>query len=39
MVSYSEDRSDAWQESLQAEELLAKVELLQETVAQLQTIE
>ena len=39
MQSYSEDRSDAWQESVQAEELLAKVELLQETVAQLQTIE
>ena len=39
MASYSEDRSDAWQESIQAEELLAKVELLQETVSQLQTIE
>jgi hypothetical protein len=39
MQSYSEDRSDAWQESVQAEELLAKMELLQETVAQLQTIE
>jgi hypothetical protein len=38
MQSYSEDRSDAWQESMQAEDLLAKVELLQETVAQLQTI-
>jgi hypothetical protein len=39
MASYSEDRSDAWQESMQAEELLAKMELLQETVSQLQTIE
>ena len=39
MASYSEDRSDAWQESIAAEELLAKVELLQEAVAQLQTIE
>ncbi len=39
MQSYSEDRSDAWQESVQAEELQAKVELLQEAVAQLQMIE
>ena len=39
MQSYSEDRSDAWQESIAAEDLLAKVELLQEAVAQLQTIE
>jgi hypothetical protein len=39
MQSYSEERSDAWQESIQAEDLLAKMELLQETVAQLQTIE
>ena len=39
MQSYSEDRSDAWQESIQAEELLAKMEVLQETVSQLQTIE
>ena len=39
MASYSDDRSDVWQESVQAEEMLAKVELLQETVAQLQSIE
>ena len=39
MQSYVEDRSDAWQESTQAEELLAKIELLQEAVSQLQTIE
>jgi len=39
MQSYSEDRSDAWQESIQAEELLAKIELLQETASQLQAIE
>jgi hypothetical protein len=38
MQSYSEDHSDAWQESIAAEDLLAKVELLQEAVAQLQTI-
>ena len=39
MASYSQERSEAWQESLQAEALEAKQELLQETVAQLQTIE
>lgn len=39
MASYSDDRSDVWQESVQAEEMLAKVELLQETVAQLQSTE
>lgn len=39
MASYSEDRSEAWQESMQAEELQAKMELLQETASQLQTIE
>lgn len=39
MASYCEERSDAWQESVQAEDLLAKIELLQEAVAQLQTIE
>jgi len=39
MASYSEERSDVWQESIAAEELLAKMELLQETVSQLQTIE
>ena len=39
MASYSEDRSDVWQESVAADEMLAKMELLQETVAQLQSIE
>ena len=39
MASYFEDRSEAWQDSAQAEELLAKVELLQEAMAQLQSIE
>lgn len=39
MASYSEDRSDTWQESLQAADLLAKIELLQETASQLQAIE
>ncbi len=39
MASYAEDRSEAWQESNAAEELLAKVELLQETVSQLEAIE
>ena len=39
MGSYSEDRSEAWQESIAAETMLAKIELLQETVAQLQSIE
>jgi len=39
MESYFEDRSDAWQESVQAEEFLAKVELLQETASQLHTFE
>ena len=39
MASYFDDRSDAWQESVPAEELLAKIELLQETASQLQAIE
>ena len=38
MASYHDDRSEAWQESCQAEELLEKVELLQETVSQLQAL-
>ena len=39
MQSYHDDRSEAWQESSQAEELLEKLELLQETVSQLQALE
>ena len=39
MASYSEDRSDAWQESGAAREMPAKVELLQDTVSQMQAIE
>jgi hypothetical protein len=37
--SYSGDRFDSWHESIAADELLAKVELLQEAVTQLQAIE
>lgn len=39
MQSYYEDRSAAWQESEQAEALLSRLEQLQETVSQLQSIE
>jgi len=39
MQSYHDDRSAKWQESARAEELLAKVEQLQETIEQLQGIE
>jgi hypothetical protein len=39
MQHYHEDRSEQWQDSAKAEELLAKVEQLQETLAQLQGIE
>jgi hypothetical protein len=39
MQNYHDDRSEQWQESPKAEELLAKVEHLQETMAQLQGIE
>jgi hypothetical protein len=39
MQSYYDERSEQWQDSKRAEELLAKVEHLQETVAQLQGIE
>jgi len=38
MQSYHDDRSEAWQQSCQAEELLEKLELLQEMVSQLQTL-
>ena len=39
MQTYHDARSDPWQESSKAEELLAKLERLQEGVAQLQDIE
>ena len=39
MQSYHDDRSEQWQESANAEDLLAKVEQLQDTMAQLQGIE
>jgi len=39
MQSYHEDRSEPWQDSPRAAELLAKLEHLQETMAQLQDIE
>jgi hypothetical protein len=36
MQTYHDERSEAWQESTNAEELLAKLERLQETMAQLE---
>ena len=36
MQSYHDDRSEQWQEGPRAEELLARVEHLQETLSQLQ---
>jgi hypothetical protein len=39
MQTYHDDRSEPWQESAKAEALLARVEALQETMAQLQDIE
>ena len=39
MQSYHGDRSPEWQESARAEELLGKVEQLQETIEQLQGID
>jgi hypothetical protein len=39
MQSYHDDRSEQWQESTKAEDLLAKLEQLQETMEQLQGIE
>ena len=39
MQNYHDDRSEQWQDSTKAEELLAKVEQLQETMVQLQGIE
>lgn len=39
MQNYHDDRSEQWQDSAKAEDLLAKVERLQETMAQLQGVE
>ncbi len=39
MQSYYDDRSEQWQDGPRAEELLARLERLQEAVAQLQDIE
>jgi hypothetical protein len=39
MQNYHDDRSPEWQDSTKAEDLLAKLERLQETVDQLQGIE
>jgi hypothetical protein len=39
MQSYHDDRSEQWQASAKAEELLAKLEQLQETMDQLQSLE
>jgi len=39
MQDYHDDRSEQWQDSTKAEELLAKLALLQETMDQLQGIE
>ena len=39
MQTYHDERSEAWQESANAEELLAKLERLQETISQLEDCE
>lgn len=39
MQIYHDDRSEAWQDGAKAEDLLAKLEQLQETMDQLQGIE
>ena len=39
MQNYHDDRSEQWQDSDKAEDLLAKVEQLQETMSQLQGID
>lgn len=39
MQSYHDARSEPWQDSTKAEDLLAKIECLQETMVQLQGIE
>lgn len=39
MQSYHDARSESWQESVRAEELLGKLELIQETLSQLEAID
>jgi hypothetical protein len=39
MQTYHDERSEAWQQSANAEELLAKLERLQETISQLEDCE
>ena len=39
MQNYHDDRSEQWQDSAKAEEMLAKLERLEETMAQLQEVE
>jgi len=39
MQNYHDDRSEQWQDSAKAEDLLAKLERLEETMAQLQDVE
>jgi hypothetical protein len=39
MQNYHDDRSEQWQESAKAEEMLAKLGRLEETMAQLQEVE
>lgn len=39
MQSYHDDRSESWQESAKAEELLTRIEHLQEAMAQLEAAE
>ena len=39
MQTYHDDRSEQWQDSFKADELLTKLEQLQETMDQLQGIE
>jgi hypothetical protein len=39
MQSYHDARSEVWQESVRAEEMLARLEQLQETLSQLEAID
>lgn len=39
MQSYHDDRSELWQDSAKAEEMLARIEHLQEAIAQLEAAE
>jgi hypothetical protein len=39
MQSYHDARSEVWQESVRAEELLGRLEQLQETLSQLEAID